>query len=171
MSASKAAATAAGRALLKAGARSLPVARGGGRRGSSKVARGLASVTLNQQQHRGAQGAMFMGVSACTAAVVGLAALLESEDLEGVLPAGMLEKLQQQGSSTALARIEEVREREIAQQKSTWSPRRELEKNTFVLAVAPRVFSCGSRAAAACRSMATHSTQLTSSRGEAWLPR
>lgn len=123
MSASKAAATAAGRVLLKAGSRSLPAAvRGAGGGRGSKVARGLASVSLNQQSshHRGAaQGAM-LGVAACAAAV-GLAALLESEGLEGMLPASLLEKLQQQGSPKALARIEEVSHiTKKKKKKSTW---------------------------------------------------
>eukprot|EP00903_Cladosiphon_okamuranus_P007694 g7456.t1 len=110
MSAGKVAATAAGRALLKAGSRSLPAtARGGAGRGS-KGARCLSSVgvSLNQHHHRGAQGALIAGVSC--AALVGVAALLESEDLGGVLPAPLLEKLQLQqqvSAPKALARIEE----------------------------------------------------------------
>lgn len=133
MSASKAAATAAGRALLKAGSRSLPAAvRGGGGGGrGSKAARGLASVSLNQQhssQSRGTQGAMFAGASAC-AALVGMAALLEAEDLEAVLPAFLSERLQQQGSPKALARIEEVRRRKyVVKGKKTG------KKNTSVVA-------------------------------------
>lgn len=108
MSATKTAATAAGRALLKAGSRTLPAAvRGGGRGGGSKVARGIASVTLNQHDNRGTHGVLAVGAAACAAAV-GLAALVEAEDLEGMVPAFLLEKLQQQGSSAALARIDEV---------------------------------------------------------------
>lgn len=112
MSATKAAATAAGRALLKAGSCTLPAAvRGGG--GGSKVARGLASITLHHSAHHNqrTQGVMFAGALGACAAVVGIAMLVESENLEGVLPAFLLEKLQQQGSSAALARIEEVRKK------------------------------------------------------------
>lgn len=148
MSASKAAAAAAGRTLLKAGSRSIPAAaRGGGagRRGS-KVARGLASVSLNQQQQqqssqsRGTHGAMLAGASAC-AALVGVAALLEAEDLEGMLPAFLSERLQQQASPKALARIEEVSEEK---EKSRYVVKGKKTGNTFVV-VAPRPFFRGKR--------------------------
>lgn len=149
MSASKAAATAAGRALLKAGSRSLPAAvrgaAGGGGRGSNVVAvarglaRGLASGSVSleasqqhRQHHRGTQGALLAGVS-CVA-LLGVAALMESEDLESVLPTLLWEKLEQQGSPKALARIEEVR-RKTEHEKSTWSRGRKTAgkyENTFV---------------------------------------
>lgn len=156
MSARKAAATAVGRALLKAGSRFPPAAaRGGGGRGS-KVARGLASVSLNQlssqhHQHRGTQGALFAGVSC--AALAGMVALLKSEDLEGVLPAFLLEKLQRQVSSPkALARIEEVR------YDSTKKVRGEREEDRKFRTRSSAPFS-GS-AAPACSSTATASTSM-----------
>lgn len=104
MSATMTAATAAGRALLRAGSRAR-----GGAGGGSRAARGLTSLSFNQrsQDHRGTQAVVAVGVAAC-AAVVGVATLVEAQDLEGMLPAFLLEKLQQQDSPKALARIEEV---------------------------------------------------------------
>lgn len=57
---------------------------------------------------------------------------MEAEDLEGMLPAFLSERLQQQASPKALARIEEVRAKKVrGEREENW--------NTFVV-VAPRPF-------------------------------
>lgn len=109
----------AGRVLLKAGSRALPVGVRGGR---SKAARGLASsVTVPTTQQSGPrwdhQGLAMVGAVAA-AASISLAVLSEAETLEDVLPSFLLERLLRE-EERPLRSIQDVSAVIMGERKST----------------------------------------------------